>query len=103
LGIRTAIPGKIYEYWVVGGPPILLLSCPGAAASFVERHSLGLTVEDSDVAGIQQAILSIYRQSKTAEPPRVSTSGIDAFDHQGLTRKLAFILSSVTLERLGAG
>ncbi len=28
-GWATLIPGKIYEYWAVGGPPILLLSCPG--------------------------------------------------------------------------
>jgi len=69
-GFYTLIPGKIYEYWAVGGPPILLLSCPGAAASFVEQHSLGLTVEPSDVAGIQQAILTLYRQSKTGAPPR---------------------------------
>ena len=52
-GWSTLIPGKIYEYWAVGGPPILLLSCPGAAASFVEQYGLGFTVEPSDVAGIQ--------------------------------------------------
>ena len=44
-GFSTLIPGKIYEYWAVGGPPILLLSCPGAAASLIEQHSLGLTVD----------------------------------------------------------
>jgi glycosyltransferase involved in cell wall biosynthesis len=75
-GFSTLIPGKIYEYWAVGGPPILLLSCPGAAANFVKRHGLGLTVEPSDVAEIQQAILAVYRQSKTDTPLRVSTSGI---------------------------
>src|SRR6185437_14825600 len=24
----TIIPAKIYEYWAVGGPPVLLLNCP---------------------------------------------------------------------------
>jgi len=94
-GFSTLIPGKIYEYWAVGGPPILLLSCPGAAASFVERHGLGLTAEPSDVAGIQQAILTVYRQSKTAAPLRVSTAGIDAYDRQVLTCKLSQVLSMV--------
>jgi glycosyltransferase involved in cell wall biosynthesis len=94
-GFSTLIPGKIYEYWAIGGPPIFLLSCPGAAANFVEQHSLGLTVEPSDVAGIQQAILTVYCQSKTTAPLRVSTAGIEAYDRQALTRKLAQVLSMV--------
>ncbi len=97
-GFSTLIPGKIYEYWAVGGPPILLLSCPGAAASFVEQHSLGLTVDPSDVAGIQQAILTVYRQSKTAAPLRVSTAGIEAYDRQALTRKLAQVLARMSCD-----
>jgi len=95
-GWSTLIPGKIYEYWAVGGPPILLLSCHGAAASFVERHSLGLTVDPNDVTGIQQAILTVYRRSKTAKPLRVNTAGIEAYDRQALTRKLAQVLSIVS-------
>jgi glycosyltransferase involved in cell wall biosynthesis len=94
-GFSTLIPGKIYEYWAVGGPPILLLSCPGAASSFVERHGLGFTVEPSDVAGIQRAILTVYRQSKTTAPLRVSTAGIEAYDRRALARKLSQILSMV--------
>jgi glycosyltransferase involved in cell wall biosynthesis len=95
-GFSTLIPGKLYEYWAVGGPPILLLSCPGAASSFVERHRLGLTAEPSDVTGIQRAILAIYRRSKTDAPLRVSTAGIEAYDRQVLTRKLAQVLSIVS-------
>jgi len=94
-GWSTLIPGKIYECWAVGGPPILLLSCPGAAANFVEQHSLGLTVDPSDVSGIQQAILAIYYQSKTATPLRVSKAGIEAYDRRALTSKLAKVLSTV--------
>jgi glycosyltransferase involved in cell wall biosynthesis len=94
-GFSTLIPGKIYEYWAVGGPLILLLSCPGAAASFVEQHSLGFTVDPSDVNGIQQAILTVYDRSKTVAPLRVSTAGIEAYDRQELTRKLAQILNDL--------
>ena len=96
-GCSTMIPGKIYEYWAVGGPSILLIKCRGAAASLVERHGLGLTVEPSDVAGIQQAILTVYRRSKTATPLRVNTTGIQAYDRQALTRKLATVLSELDL------
>ena len=92
-GWATLIPGKIYEYWAVGGPPILLLSCPGAAASFIERYGLGITIDPSDPAGIKQAILTVYNQSKAAVPLRLSTAGIEAFDRRALTQKLAQVLS----------
>jgi hypothetical protein len=91
----TLISATIYEYWAVGCSPILLLSCPGTAAGFVEQPALGLTAEPSDVAGIHQAILTVYRQSKTAAPLQVSTTGVEAHDHQALTRKLVQVLSTV--------
>ena len=91
----TLIPGKIYEYWAVGGPPILLLSCPGAAANFVEQHSLGFAVDPSDVTGIEQAILTVYRQIVSGMPFRVSTAGIEVFDRQALSCKLVQVLSMV--------
>lgn len=92
-GFSSLIPGKIYEYWAVGGPPILLLSCRGAATSFVEQHSLGFTVDASDVAGIEQAILRVYRQTKTGAPLRLSTNGIEPYDRKALTCKLTKVLS----------
>lgn len=52
-GWSTLIPGKIYEYWAAGGPPVLLLSCPGAAQSLLERHQLGIAVTPHDVEAIQ--------------------------------------------------
>jgi glycosyltransferase involved in cell wall biosynthesis len=94
-GCATLIPGKIYEYWAVGGPPILLLSCPGAAGSLVEQHSLGITVDPSDVAAIEAAILAVYRQSRSATPMRVKTAGIEPYDRKALTRQLAQLLSTV--------
>lgn len=98
-GWSTIIPGKIYEYWAVGGPPILLLSCPGAAATFVEQHHLGFAVEPSDVSGIEHAILSTYHQSRGTNRPRVSRAGIEAYDRRALTCQLADVLSSVCGEQ----
>ncbi|HEX7557471.1 MAG TPA: glycosyltransferase, partial [Leptolinea sp.] len=91
----TIIPGKIYEYWAVGGPPILLLSYPGAATDFVERHNLGFAFEPYDVDKIEQTILNIYRQSKTDSPLKIKTDGIEAFDRQALTNQLARVLSTL--------
>ena len=95
-GRPTAIPGKIYEYWAVGGPPILLLSGAGAASTLVERNGLGMTVDPADVAGIQEAILRVYRMSKSPTPLRVNSSGIEAHDRKTLSRQLAHLLSTVS-------
>ena len=93
-GFETLIPGKIYEYWALGGPQILLLSCPGAAVDFVEQYKLGYTVDPSDVAGIQQAIMTAYDRHKTAPPLRMSTAGVEAYDRKVLTGQLARVLSA---------
>jgi glycosyltransferase involved in cell wall biosynthesis len=94
-GFITLIPGKIYEYWAVGGPPILLLSHPGAATSLVDKYSLGFSVDPTDIAGIEQAILTAFLQYQTGEPMRLSTTGIESFDRQALTCKLAQVLIMV--------
>ena len=95
-GFATLIPGKIYEYWAVGGPPILLLSCPGAASSLVEKYNLGIAVDFDDITGIEQAIMAVYDQSKSATPLRLNTSGIEAFDRKALSCKLAEIFSNLS-------
>lgn len=91
----SVIPGKIYEYWAIGGPPILLISYPGAATVLVKRYGLGFTVEPSDLTGIEQAILTVYQRHQSGEPVRISATGIEAFDRMSLTKKLARILSEV--------
>ena len=94
-GFSTLIPGKIYEYWAVGGPPILLISYPGAATGLVERYGLGVTVEPSDLKGMEQAILTTYLRNQTGAPVRISAAGIEAFDRQALTHSLAKVLTLV--------
>jgi glycosyltransferase involved in cell wall biosynthesis len=94
-GFSTLIPGKIYEYWAVGGPPILLLSCQGAAQSLVEKHELGIVVRPDDVEAIESAVLQACRQREAGHFPRISTEGIEQYDRKVLTRKLAQTLSTV--------
>ena len=94
-GWSTLIPAKIYEYWAVGGPPILLLSCPGAASSFVEHNHLGFTADPSDVTTIQQVLMTVYHQWKSGVPMHISSIGIEAYDRNALTYELAQLLSIV--------
>ena len=94
-GFASLIPGKIYEYWAAGGPPILLLSCQGAAQALVERHRLGFVSQPDDVATIENAILQVYRRREAGRPLRISTAGIERYDRKALTRELAQVLSAV--------
>jgi glycosyltransferase involved in cell wall biosynthesis len=95
-GWSTLIPGKIYEYWAVGGAPILLLSCPGAAADFIEEHQLGFTVDPYAVNEIEAVILKVYTQSQTDSPLRITNAGVETYDRQSLTRQLSQVLAQVS-------
>jgi glycosyltransferase involved in cell wall biosynthesis len=97
-GFATLIPGKIYEYWAVGGAPILLLSCHGAASDLVDEHRLGFTVDPSDVEGIRQTILRVYRWWEDGVGRRVDVDGIEAFDRKVLAGSLADALARVALQ-----
>ena len=94
-GYSTLVPGKIYDYWAVGGPPILLLSCNGAAQSLIERHQLGMTVPSLDVVAIQEAVFKVYYRREAGHPIRLSTDGIVAYDRRVLSKKLAQTLENV--------
>lgn len=96
-GFATLIPGKIYEYWAVGGPPILLLSCSGAAQDLIEKNNLGFTVSHHDVPAIEDAIWSVYRSNQTGNPIRINTEGIEKYDREALSAKLAQTLSEVLI------
>jgi glycosyltransferase involved in cell wall biosynthesis len=91
----TIIPAKIYEYWALGGPPILLLSCHGAAQSLVEQHKLGIVVPPYDVEAIQHAVLSVYRRRERGDPIKIDRGSIEGYDRKTLTGKLAQTLATM--------
>ena len=95
-GFDTLIPGKIYEYWAVGGAPILLLDGEGAARRFVRHHDLGWCVSQDDTAGIAAAIVEAYRKREAGAPLRIHADGIQQFDRKELARHLAALLDEVS-------
>jgi glycosyltransferase involved in cell wall biosynthesis len=94
-GRSTAIPGKIYEYWAVAGPPILLLGCTGAAQELIEQRKLGFAVAHDDVSAIEEVILTVYRRYAMGSPIQINTAGIEEYDRKTLSKKLAQVLSNV--------
>ncbi|MHB0858711.1 MAG: glycosyltransferase [Anaerolineae bacterium] len=95
----TIIPGKIYDYWAVAGPPILLLSCAGAAQALIEEHRLGLWVTPRDVPAIEETLLQVYQQRAAGQPMRISRAGIAAYDRKALAARLAQTLSELEPNR----
>lgn len=96
-GWETLIPGKVYEYWAVGRSPILLLSCPGAAADLIMQRKLGFTAEPNDANEISRIIFDVYQQWKKGTPLKIDSNGVEAFDRKSLAGQLAQVLSSVLL------
>ncbi len=88
-GFPTLIPGKIYEYWAVGGPPILLLSSPGAATQLIDTYRLGVSVETDDSQGVEAALLDLYRRRQAGTPLRLTRAGIEDFAREKLAARLA--------------
>jgi glycosyltransferase involved in cell wall biosynthesis len=95
-GWETIIPGKLYEYWAAGGPPVLLLSGPGAASELVARYNLGITTGPEDSVAIAEAIWEVYRRREAGEPLRINRAGIEKYDRKYLAGQLAQILDHVT-------
>jgi len=94
-GFSTLIPAKTYEYWAAAGPPILLLSCAGAAQELVEKKGLGLVAQQGSAEEIEQAILTVYRRREAGTPLRINAAGVESYDRKALSQKLADVLSSV--------
>jgi glycosyltransferase involved in cell wall biosynthesis len=95
-GAATLVPGKIYEYWMVGQAPILLLSCPGAAEQLLLRHGLGMVAEPYDVSAIERAVSEVYRGRAANAPLRISTEGIEQYERRALTQSLAEMLMDLS-------
>lgn len=98
-GWETIVPGKLYEYWAAAGPPVLLLSGPGAARDLLEEHRLGIAAAPDDPGAIARAIWEIYRRWEAGQPLRVDPAGLEGYDRKRLAGCLAQILERVTFER----
>jgi len=94
-GWSTLIPGKIYEYWAIGGPPILLLSCRGAASELIEKYEIGMAVDPYDIKGIELAIYKTFKKYESGDLQRISRVGIESFDRKNLAFKLANVLTEL--------
>lgn len=94
-GFSTAIPGKLYEYWAAGGPPILLLDNNSEAQRLVEKHELGYVIRPDDVAGIENLLLNLLERIPSGERSRINQASISHYDRKQLTGQLSQVLDAL--------
>ncbi len=102
----TQVPGKLYEYLYVG-KPILAIATEGATARIVREAELGAVVSSGDVDGIAEALLALYRRTRSGEA-KVPGAARDALlarhDARALTQELDQVLRDcVSASRAGGG
>ncbi|HVU13052.1 MAG TPA: hypothetical protein VHD90_17360, partial [Phototrophicaceae bacterium] len=94
-GFSAMVPGKLYEYWAIGGAPILVLGYSRAAQKLVEQHQLGKLLALDDVQGIANALMYYCREFAANKPVRISRAGVQSYDRAVLTAALVQELESV--------
>jgi hypothetical protein len=97
-GFSTLVPGKIYEYWAVGGPPILSISSPGAAQQLIDRHNLGVSLDFDKEEKIASTLLDFYHRRQAGKPIRICREGIEAYGRHSLAKQLNHTLREVLAE-----
>lgn len=90
----TLIPAKVYEYWALGRP-MLLLAGEGAARTFVTARGLGRVAPLDDPATIAQAVAALFHESAEGKLPGVGRDGLERFDRRALAGELAQLLDAV--------
>jgi glycosyltransferase involved in cell wall biosynthesis len=89
-GRTTLVPGKLYEYWAIGRP-ILLIEKPGAATELVKKYDLGLTVDPDDIDGIYRALHTLYQDYIYGRIRQLNPEGLEQFSREQLTSRLCSI------------
>ena len=91
--LPTSVAGTVYEYWAVGGPPVLMVGDPGALWSVVERYRLGINVRADSINEIRDAVLRVYEAHRAGKPIRISQQGIEQYDRKVLASRLHTLLA----------
>jgi len=93
-----SIPGKTYEY-LRAGRPILALTTGGAVVDVLKSTGGSWTIDPSDIAGIEAALLQAYAASANGSDARVPNPAVvRTFDRRVLTGDLAQIFAAAAAQ-----
>ncbi len=92
---RGWIPSKLFQY-LGSGNPLIALVPDGDVKDIIRRTEAGIALEPDDVAGVEQAILTLYRQYEQATTTyQPNWEQIEQFEARQLTHQLGECLDGV--------
>jgi glycosyltransferase involved in cell wall biosynthesis len=93
-GSEIVVPAKVYEY-MRAGKPILGLFRPGETTGLLEASGLGYTALPTDVEGITERILGLYRDVRGGNSPKPNREFVGRLTRKNAARELARLLDEV--------
>ena len=85
------IPGKLFEYAISKKP--IIMGARGEAKNLIEKYSLGISVEPSDVSSFKKAIIQISNGSFVYNPK--TNSFVEDFSLKKVSNLYSNIFSRV--------
>ncbi len=87
------IPGKIFEYLAAKRPILAIGDTTGDAAQIVKETGAGIIVDESDVEGIMEALLTLKKNFEDGK--EIIPSAIEKYTRKNLTETLAKVLDQL--------
>jgi glycosyltransferase involved in cell wall biosynthesis len=100
-GTSLAPSGKLFEYLASGRPVLCVASAENLASRLVRELDAGVVVDPGDEAGIEQAILTLWRrwqEDGLPDQPDVRRRALERYSRQAGAARLARVLEEVVAD-----
>jgi hypothetical protein len=92
------IPGKLFEYLASNRPILCIAPVNGDSAKIIKESGAGEAIGFGDSVLLKKVILTMYAKYKKGELS-VSGGAIQQFSRRKLTRSIAELLDSITVQK----
>lgn len=97
---NEVVPGKVYEYIGSRRPVIAVAPERSAIADLIAETRSGYVAHQSNIGGIAEAFLKLYRDHETGARALVpDEEAIDRYERRNVTRELAQLLDEIVERR----
>ena len=99
-GSDDVVPGKVYEYVGSGRPVLAVAPERSAIADLIAETRGGFVAHQSNVAGIADAFLKLYRAHQTGAPAlETNRAAIERYERRNVTGELAALLDQLIAKK----
>lgn len=96
---KEIVPGKVYEYLGVGRPILAIGPTNGAVAKLLAECQAGLIAHQTQIEEIANNFLNLFSSWKTNQTFKTNKELIKRYERKEHTKKLAEILTQLTIKR----